>query len=277
MKENFAKILYDTVEVPVNFPDSKIRATLGGYEVYCKVSEEWQRVTIDSLKGAGVNPLGKSAGLCAYETVGRAYEYEQAINKANEMAEKGNGDYVDYIVLKAQVQAKLDAWGGFDLSTCVSTSLTLPCGHNVSVVLGESIETKKVPAPVATFLKLGIRGERSYRWMAYINNPNQDGGYGTGSVKIGEKKAKETYDFIKRLEDERNRIIETSDKTMAELEKVTFTDSGYKSTITNAIQSTRETELKTLRDAQLETLKKIDETINRVAKRPQGTHEQGGG
>ena len=254
------KIVQDKNEIPVDIANADIKPNpLGGYDLRCSDCGDRHHITDSDLMSAGPDKSVSSSVGSAFEIVAHGYPLVKGWNEIQIKAENGSVDFPEWRALEAQWNAKRNAWG-FLLATKIATSLNLPCGHSISVTFGEDLSFAKEPDKVAMFLKLGIKTEKSERWMKYVY-----AGDAPMPSTYGKKKIEELTAFIKQLEDEKTAIIETSAKLLIELDAIHPLISNFKHVLTDTINANREQDIKNLRIAQLAELDKIDVVLQRVA------------
>jgi hypothetical protein len=263
-KKSIVKLPHGKTEIPVDFHGAAVKARkLGGYTVICPACGEHVTVTEGDIKNAGVGdkPFAKPVGPSGWETVAHGLAYVKDWNDAVAAAESGNVDYLGYREKIAEVTVMGEAWS-FPLSTSFSTTLKLSCGHSIPITFGEDVSTVKEPDRVETFLKLGVKGEKSLRWMRYAF-AGED-----APASVGEKKAREIMHYIQQLEEEKQKINKGSEKILGELERLQLFQVGFDRVVAESVNSNRDRDTKLLREAQLAELDRIDQVLIRVAKRP---------
>lgn len=255
------KLLDNKTEIPVNFHNAQVKANkLGGWEITCPSCGEKQVLSESEIRNAGMDIVGRPPEPSAFETVAHGLSFVRQWNSAMQAAENESVDYLEWRLMVACALLDKNAWS-FQLSTSAVTDLKLKCGCSVTVSFGENVDIVKECDRVAAFLKLGIKGEKSFRWMKYIFAPD-------GPSKVGEKKAAELEAFLRQTQNEKDRIQQLSEKLIAEIKKSKPFFYGDFSKVASLIEVARDNDLRLLTEAQKEKLDELDRALLRIANRP---------
>lgn len=244
------------VEVSATFEAQVTPNIDGTYSVFCPPCETSHKVSCDYIKNAGLDVI-RDSGSSAFQSAAYGAVYNHLLMKAKEIAEKKSADFIDYCI--AVGQAIRFSQTHSDLATEAGTNLKLQCGRSVSVKFGESYEFPKLGDKINAFLSLGIKGEKSYRWMSYIYH---DDGY--VDAKLGQKKADEMYTYVNNLQEQKQAIEDTSNKMIESLSGLHLNSSGFKEHVQTEIRMEKDKELKSLTQAQFSALNPIEEALFRA-------------
>jgi predicted RNA-binding Zn-ribbon protein involved in translation (DUF1610 family) len=250
----------EKVSVPINFQSAEVKVRkLGGYQVVCPSCGKKSTLTEDDIRRAGVG-LGKPVGPPMYEIVAHGLLFVRDWNAAMEAAEKGDVDYIEWRVKVAQVENKRNDWP-FEITTTGTADLKLKCGDSIPVSFGEHITFKKEPDRVEAFLRLGLKGERTTRWLRYVYGGED------APANLGEHKAKELTDFISQTQAEKERVEKLSEKLTAEIREKPSVYGAF-DRLTSQIEVLKDNDVKMLTAAQKEKLDFVDKVLLRIANTP---------
>jgi hypothetical protein len=254
------KLAGDKIEVPVDFHGAQVKAKpSGGWEIKCPSCGEKTTLTDVDIKNAG-QVLGGSPRTPVFQAVAHGLRFVHGWNRAMAMTEKDGVDYVDWRLEVAKVLVDQNTWSG-DSSTMASTSLKLGCQHSVDLSFGEHITVAKEADRVQVLLRRGIKSERSFRYLAYVDT-------GEGRVKLGQEKAEQLTQFIRETESDKTKIQELSEKILKEIEKSKPFFYGDFSKVASFIEVAAGNDFKLLSAAQKEKLDALDKALLRIAGRP---------
>ena len=231
--------------VDIEFSDPEIKFDK---EFNCPTCGEKVKVTKEQVLNVG-SPVVSTAP--AYS------EYAKVVSRYHDSPGKFK-DYFEYAVPFAKAEHDLSAIGNRTLS--LATSVPLPCGHAISVSIKCTVEDVEEPRKTGVLRKLGVSTENAEKWLSYVY---------TGRVNeaFGKKKAKEITSIINAYETEKPALERFKEELADRVPpSITGLDARLRGDVDRGI-----TEIMKELDLALQSVvNEIDETLMRVARRPDG-------
>ncbi|MDH5686532.1 MAG: hypothetical protein OEZ48_01485 [Candidatus Bathyarchaeota archaeon] len=222
-----------------------------------------EKVTDDEIRKAGTeSPGSPKSPVFASVAAGALYETKKAgiIGKAMD----NKVDWIDYQTLLWENEREFSRSMWMNPSLTGSTTLTHRCKQKIPVTFTGDVKVLKEPDKVETFLKLGLRGEKTFHWMSYIYSP-----VGEVDVEFGERKAKEYYAAMRNWQNQIDAINSSAERILKELKDMRL-EVSFDSDIINAVNAARKKYVDALKAAQKDILDRIDTVLARVSMRPPG-------
>lgn len=182
-------------------------------------------------------------------------EYAKVINKYKQKPEKFK-DYFEFAVPAARAMHKLGAIAMPAMS--LATSIELPCGHKIPVSIKCSVPEVEEPKKQDVLHKLGLDTKNAWRWLSYIYT-------GRVNEKYGERKANEIISIINSYHKEKQ-TLENFQKNLADKIPPSITGYDLGGDVSRGIRKILDELEVILRSV----IKDLDETLTRIARRPEG-------
>lgn len=202
-------------------------------------------------------PMVMNAGGNVVTTCVLYDDYAEPINKYHKNP-KAFKDSFEYLVPLARAVHNLGALSQPTLS--LATSIELPCGHKIPTAIECGIPEVEEPKKKEVLYKLGLDTKNAWRWLSYIYT-------GRVNEKFGKKKADEVMHIINSYHNEKAELerfqAEVNDKVPA---SITGLDGRLQSDVSTDIQAI----LRELDMIVKSVIHDLDETLARVAMRPEG-------
>jgi len=235
------RLLEKKTPINIEFPGTNIDLDK---EFLCPECEEKATITTDQAKNVASRVI--STSVLFHERNRIISDYEKGKFK----------DYFDYAVPMAKIEHQLMAIG--DPMTSLNTSVGLPCEHKISIRIECGIEITEEPKKVDVLHKLGLNTENAQRWLSYIYT-------GRPNKKFGVKKAAEIMDFVDSYFREKQAFSEFGKETLA---KIPRSVTGLEGRISGDISKTLNLMNSNLDAIMKSLIHELDETLARVAMRP---------
>jgi len=182
-------------------------------------------------------------------------EYVKPINTLNAKPNKLK-DYFDYAVPLARAKHKLAAIS--DRALSLATSIELPCGHLIPVSITCGVTEVEEPKKQDVLHTLGLNTKNAWRWLSYIYT-------GRINEKNGQKKAEEIMHIVNNYYTEKE-ALENFQKDLADKIPPSITGYDLHADVSGGIRKI----LDELDVVMRSIINEFDETLDRVAMRPEG-------